>query len=80
MDDNFIARRAKSRTYLYRLALLEKGTEKWKEMNAIKLIDERLKQSQSFSSHHFKFHNFVSVFEHENVTELRYTDSNKKLF
>ena len=77
VHSNFIARHAKSRTYLYRLGLLDKGDYYWNELNSLRKIQSALDKKNSYKINHmFPFESYVGLFDRDFITEIRFNFKN----
>lgn len=75
VSPDFIARHAKSRTYLYRLALLNNGRVYWTEVERYKKVERCLNNKNDhydFSIPHlYPLSNFSSIIDNGSITEIR---------
>merc|ERR1719215_2393612 len=74
VSPDFLSRHAKSRTYFYRLALLENGKKLFKDYQNVKKVEQvlypHLNKFDSPSSF-FALANFTTAFERNLLTEIR---------
>lgn len=78
MREDFVSRHAKSRTYVYRLALLKNGKHYWTEFERVNRVEECLNKLNPHRDDipilrniQFPFKYFLTPIEKDYITELK---------